>query len=235
MKRFLSPALCAVALSVPLNPAPSRAAVVISEILYNEVGSDTAGEWLEIFNNGGAAVDLTNWKIGDEEASGGTGATEAMFAFPAGTVIAPGEVMVIAVDADRFLTVYGFLPDFELFGSAANNLLVPDLTVYGAWDPDGGLINMSNSNDQALLLNPSDAAADAASWGNTFAFNPALSGGTPDGQSYYRLDPYSDTDTAADWALTPGGGSTPGIIPEPATALTAAGAAATLLLRRRRH
>lgn len=216
----------------------SPAAIVITEVLYNETGSDVNGEWIEIFNTGAAPVDLSNWKIGDEEASGGTGTTEAMLRFPAGSAIAGGDVQVVAVNADRFFAIYGFLPDYELAGGTTNNAAVPDLTVYSAWDPDGTLINMSNSNDQALILDAADVIVDAVSWGNTFAFNPGLDPDAElDGQSYYRVLPATDTDTAADWAVTPGGAnaSTPGVVPVPEpSCLLMAGAAALTLLRRRR-
>jgi hypothetical protein len=205
--------------------APSHAALLISEVCFNEVGSDTTGEWIEIFNNGSSAVDLTNYKIGDEETNGGTSTTEAMFQFPSGASIGPGAVQIVAVSATRFNTVYGFLPTYE---SSSTDAGVPDLTIYSAWDPDGGQISMSNSNDQAVLLDPLDAIADATSWGNTFAFNPAVDiTGNLDGQSIERIDPYSDTNTAADWHLGPTTSpaatrSTPGTVPavpEPATLL----------------
>lgn len=206
-------AVCAAA-ALPLN-----ASLVISEVVYNEVGSDTTGEWIEIFNNSGLTLDLSNYKIGDEEASGQTSATEALFQFPSGSSIAPWAVQIIAVSATRFNTVYGFNPTYELNGS---DITVPDLTIYSSWDPDGGIVNMSNSNDQAVLVDGSDLIVDAVSWGNTFAFNPGLNATVSDGQSYERTNPYTDTDSAVDWQLGPTSvtaalRSTPGVVPEPST------------------
>jgi Lamin Tail Domain/PEP-CTERM motif len=233
MKFLLIPAISAASLAAASR---SGAAVVITEVLYNEVGGDVNGEWIEIHNNGATAVDLSDWKIGDEETSGATSTTEAMFVFPAGSTIAAGEALVIAVDAGRFFTVYGFLPDFELAGSPTNNAAVPDLSVYAAWDPDGTFINMNNSNDQALVLDAADTIVDAVGWGNTSAFNPGLDPDAElDGQSYYRIDPAGDTDSAADWAVTPGGAgaATPGMaVPEPSTLLVAG--LAGFAIRRRR-
>lgn len=230
-------------LILPLLAVPAQAAVVISEVLFNEVGSDTSGEWIEIYNNGTVVVDLTGWKIGDEETSGAVSDTEGMFSFPSGASIAPGVVQIIAVNANRFSTVYGFLPTYEV-GTGANgdNAVVSNLAVYGTWDPDvnaTNTINMSNTNDQILLLRLDDAVVDAASWGNTFAFDPGL-GSALDGQSYARINPGTDTGTAADWAASFDTGtaatrSTPGVIPEPSAAimlLSACGIAG--LLRRRR-
>jgi hypothetical protein len=178
---------------------PSRASLLISEILFNEVGSTADGEWIEIFNDTPSAIDLSNYKIGDEETSGQTSATEAVFKFPAGASIAPGEVQVISGAATRFFTVYGFLPTYE---TTSTDATVPDMLAYPAWDPDGGILNMSNSNDQAVLIDPTDTIVDSASWGNTFSFNPAVDiTGNIDGQSIYRPDPYTDTNTASDWQL----------------------------------
>jgi hypothetical protein len=198
---------------------PSRGALLISEILFNEVGSTADGEWIEIFNNTGATIDLSNYKIGDEETNGGTSATEALFQFPAGASIAPGQVQVVSGGATRFFTVYGFNPTYE---TASTDPTVPDMAIYSAWDPDGGIMNMSNTNDQAVLVDPTDTIIDAASWGNTFAFNPAVDiTGNVDGQSIYRANPYSDTNTASDWQLYSSNAvpaaqrSTPGTVPAP--------------------
>jgi hypothetical protein len=207
---------------------------VISEVLYNEIGSNTAGEWIEIYNSGASVLSLDGYKIGDEETMGGTGAGEAMFAFPVGLSIGPGEVQIIAVDSSVFLANYGFKPTYELSGFGTD-IDIPDLVVYSLWDPDGGVINMSNSNDQVVLLGPDNSIVDAVSWGGTFAFNPGLNGDAEaDGQSYYRINPSVDTDTASDWAL--GSPSTPGVVvvPEPATVGLVALGGALLALRRKR-
>lgn len=229
-------------LSLPLALAavsfvsPLRANLVISEVLYNEVGNNTAGEWIEIYNNGDSALSLDGYKIGDEETKGGTGAGEAMFAFPLGLSIGPGEVQIIAVDSSVFLANYGFKPTYELAGSGTD-ATVPDLTVYSLWDGDGTVINMSNSNDQAVLLGPDDSILDAVSWGGTFAFSPGLNADAEgDGQSYYRINPNVDTDTASDWAL--GALSSPGVVavtpvPEPMTLSLVLVGGACLALRRR--
>ncbi|MCC6492572.1 MAG: lamin tail domain-containing protein [Pirellulales bacterium] len=222
-----------------LPAAPARAALVISEVLANEVGSAGTGEWIEIFNTGPAAIDLTNYKIGDEESNTGTGAGEAMHLFPSGASIAPGAVQVVAVSADRFFEVYGFLPAYEINPTDA---AVPDLSPYAAWDADGGVMNMSNTNDQALILDPADNIVDRVSWGNTFAFNPAidLTIATQDGQSFERKNVYVDADAAADWqfgpaAATAAGRSTPGVarVPEPTSIMLAAAVAGLCSLSRR--
>lgn len=220
-----------------LAAKPASAALVISEVLFNEIGSDTDGEWYEIYNSGPAAIDLSNYKIGDEEASGATSTTEGMYQFPAGASIAPGDVQVVAVNANQFLAHYGFLPTYEnAFDDGANvggdNATVPNLVLHSAWDPDGTRINGANANDQLLLLDGSDAIVDAVSWGNAFAFDPGL-GTAADGQSYERINANVDTDSANDWRL--GSPSSPGTvsIPEPAAGALAALAMIAFAARRR--
>ncbi len=39
------------------------AAIQISEIMYDPVGKEPDGEWLELYNNESSAIDLTGWKI----------------------------------------------------------------------------------------------------------------------------------------------------------------------------
>jgi hypothetical protein len=229
---------CTAALIV-VGFSESQGALVISEVLFNEVSSDTAGEWIEIYNSGPAAIDLTNYKIGDEETSGGAGTGETVVQFPSSASIGPGVVQIVAVSAARFQTVYGFAPTYELQGT---NLSVGQMLAYSTWDPDGGLINMSNTNDQALLLNGSDAVVDAVNWGNTSFLNPGLAQPVEDGRSYERSNPLVDTDTANDWQLGPSNAtaalrSTPGVVPvpEPAAAvMLALGIAAYGIARNRR-
>ena len=200
----------------------AQGAVVITEVCFNEVSTDTTGEWVEIYNSGPAAVDISNYKIGDEETSGGDSEAGGMWQFPAGTSIASGDVLVIAVSGARFQTVYGFSADFELTGTDVN---AADMQAYLTWVNPAENINMNNTNDQAVLLDGSDAIADAVSWGNTFAFSPAVDiTGNIDGQSIQRKNATIDTNTAADWELGPATSpaatrSTPGVVavPEPAS------------------
>jgi hypothetical protein len=216
---------------------PCRAGLLLSEIVFNEVSTDVTGEWIEIFNTGPTTVDLTNYKIGDEETLGGTTATESMHRFPAGASIAPGELQIVAVSATRFFTVYGVLPTYE---ASSTDAAVPDMLPYATWDPDGGVINMSNTTDHAYLLGPADEIVDRASWGNNNAFNPGLAVPVLDGQSYERVNSYFDTDTADDWQVVAGATaaerSTPftANVPEPTSFMIAIGVALAFGLRRHR-
>jgi hypothetical protein len=203
--------------------------LILSEVLADEVGSTLDGEWFEIYNPTNVAIDLSNYKIGDEETKLGTGVTEGMFQFPAGASIAPGQIQTVASYASRFIAVYGFTPTYEVGNFAqlpadpawTDNTSVPNMSVYAAWDPDGAKLNMSNTNDQALILDGADNVVDQASWNDsTFYFNPSLPQQVS-GQSWERLNLDVDTNTAADWRLAPNAPagatwtskSTPGALP----------------------
>ncbi|MBT3222167.1 MAG: lamin tail domain-containing protein, partial [Proteobacteria bacterium] len=69
----------------------ASADVVINEFLPDPDSTDTDKEWIEIYNNGGAQVDITGWKI---RAATSTFATK--YTFPATTTIDPGEYIVVA-------------------------------------------------------------------------------------------------------------------------------------------
>ncbi len=65
----------------------SAAKVILNEILANEPGSDTAGEFVELVNVGGASVDLSGWKLWDS--------TAARHTFASGTALAAGKAVVV--------------------------------------------------------------------------------------------------------------------------------------------
>jgi hypothetical protein len=53
--------ICAAA--VAASASVGRAAVVINEVDYDIAGNDTTGEFVELFNNGSSAVDLTGFSL----------------------------------------------------------------------------------------------------------------------------------------------------------------------------
>jgi endonuclease/exonuclease/phosphatase family metal-dependent hydrolase len=65
--------------------------VILNEILANEPGSSTAGEFVEIVNIGTAAADLSGWTLSD--------ATSTRHTFASGTTLAAGQVIVVFAGA----------------------------------------------------------------------------------------------------------------------------------------
>ncbi len=176
-------------LSSPIGA--SSPTILVSEVLYDVLGTEPDGEWIEIYNAGASTIDLSNYKVGDEETPG---QGEGMLQFPSGTSINPGQVMVIANKATAFRSVWGFNPDYEM---VASDEAVPDMIPYTAWA--SGEVQLANSGDEVLILDGGDAIVDAMSYGDKVTFfNPPC----PDvvaGHSLERSPANVDTDTAADW------------------------------------
>lgn len=79
----------ALALTVPRS-AEAVAQVVINEVLYDAPGTDTGQEWLELYNAGESAVDLSGWRV----ERGGTSFALAA-ELPDGTLLTPGDFLLI--------------------------------------------------------------------------------------------------------------------------------------------
>lgn len=181
-----------------LTPGPSSTAtpsgpvvLLVSEVLYDPTGAEPDQEWLELFNAGAYAINLADYKIGDEETPGGG---EGMYRFPPQAALAPGQVLLIANKASAFFAVYGFWPDYELRESDGD---VPNLLKYSSWA--SGSIELVNSGDEVLILDAADRVVEALSWGNsTFAFDPSVRT-VAAGHSLERRPATQDTDTAMDW------------------------------------
>jgi hypothetical protein len=173
------------------EPLPLEGSLLISEVLVNPKDNDPLGQWFELINAGSSSLDLSQFKVGDEETQGGT---EGMYSFPPGTVLPAGGVLVAAYKAETFLIVNKFLPDFEWFDSRPD---VPDLIPYLPWST--GFTNLSNLGDELLILDGDGKLVDALSWGSsTWAFNPSVPSPT-EGFSLERCPSTRDADLASDW------------------------------------
>jgi len=172
-------------------PAASQPTLLISEVLYDSIGTEPDEEWIEIYNVGASTIDLSNYKVGDEEERGGH---EGMLQFPAGTSIAPGQVIVIANKATAFFSVWGFDPNYEMVDS---DEAVPDMIPYTDWA--NGQVWLSNGGDEVLILDGNDAIVDAMSYGDKTTFFDPPCPDVAEGHSLERSPANVDTDTAEDW------------------------------------
>ena len=155
-KAFLS-ILCSLGLL-----AAAQAQVVINEIMYNppESGTDSL-EYIELYNVGSTAVDVSGWSIG--------GIT---FSFPAATSIPGKGYAVVAVNANAFKNAFGFLP-FQFTSGGLNNSGEP-ITLTDAsgtevdkvdyknalpWPPEG------NGNGNSIVLcDPTSDNSQPINW-----------------------------------------------------------------------
>jgi hypothetical protein len=90
----------------------------VTELMYDPPDTQD-GEFLELWNNSGAEVDVSGWKIEGLEGDAGGGAVEE-FVFPPGSVIALDEVFVVAKSPLLFRARYG--DGVRVFGPYRGNL-----------------------------------------------------------------------------------------------------------------
>ncbi|HSP80259.1 MAG TPA: lamin tail domain-containing protein, partial [Myxococcaceae bacterium] len=72
-------------------PPSGPAKVILNEILANEPGSSTTGEFVELVNVGGQSIDISGWVLQD--------ASSTRHTFAQGTVLAPGKAIVVFASA----------------------------------------------------------------------------------------------------------------------------------------
>ena len=125
------------------------AQVVIKEVLYDPVDSETTGEAVLLYNEGSSSVDVSDWVLATESSS--TDAT-----LPQGMSISPGGYLLIA-DSGFSLNKY--------------NSSWPDADYEEA-------ISLSNS-DAGVALKNGDVIVDAVGWGNPLNIEEGLYEGTP--------------------------------------------------------
>jgi hypothetical protein len=146
--------------------------VVFNEIHYNPGGALEDAEWIEIHNQNGINVDITNWRI--------SGGVEYTFSAPPGeSVVIPGKGFLVIAKNPAVSGVSEALGPWtgslnnagETIRLRDNNDRIMDEVTYGdkgAWPiaPDG--------SGATLAKRSSDGGPDAADW----TFSPAV-GGTP--------------------------------------------------------
>lgn len=171
----------------PLGPGE----LLVTEVYYNAPGIDSEQEWIELANLGNQTIDISDYKIGDEESIWGG---EGMFRFPEGSIIAPGQVVVVAQIAVGFRAMYGRDPDFEIVDSIPQ---VPDMVRYSLWS--SGEVALANDGDEVLILDGKNQIIDSINYGDKLTyFSPSI-GDVYSGQSIERIPASCDSETAADW------------------------------------
>ena len=146
--------------------------VVFNEVMYNPVGADESLEWIELRNQQGVDMDISNWSL----------ANGVDYTFPEGTVV-PGSGQVVVAADPAALTAAGFADALgpysgrlsnngELVELRNNNDRLVDSLDYNdnnPWPvaPDGSGVTLSK-------LNQDGASADPHAWTNSRQI-----GGTP--------------------------------------------------------
>jgi hypothetical protein len=150
-------------LAASLLAAPAEGQVLITEVQVNPNGDDAA-EWVELHNTGTGVVTIGGWTLNDY---GPTPPRE--FSFPMGTVLGPGQVVLVARQATQYQTMaalevppYAVLvPDYEL-ADGADDLGVTNLVV--SLSGAGGFA-LGNAGDGLQLRNDAGLVISTAEWG----------------------------------------------------------------------
>lgn len=85
--------------------------VVINEIMYDPPSDERSGEFIELYNRGSVAVDLSGWRL----------AEGVSFTIPPDTVLGPDGYLVIAADLAYMRSAYGAVPLLGNFEGQLNN------------------------------------------------------------------------------------------------------------------
>ncbi len=163
---LLASTLAAIALIVGLeglpvyaDPDPAAPELLLTEIVV----TPTEGEFIEIYNPGDTAVDLSDVYLTDATASGafyynivnGGDAGGSTFSdfharFPDGATIAPKEHQTIALNgSNNFFATYGITPTYELYEEVAPDT-IPDMReVFTSSIHTGS--GLSNSGEVVIL------------------------------------------------------------------------------------
>lgn len=152
-----------------LNFTTATAVVVNNTLLITEVNSNAAGgDFIELYNYGLAAIDLTGWKWDDDSASF-TDAANATFpsvSIPAGQRL----VVVNTTDAAAFRTAWGLAGTVPVVATGGPGLGGGDVVVL--FDTTGKVITWFNYKGGAAVIAASDGTVitpSAASAGVTAA------------------------------------------------------------------
>jgi hypothetical protein len=176
--------------------------LTFSEINYNSDSAHNAGNWVEIKNYGNATADLSGWVFKDSK-------DYDSFIFPAGTLLAAGQYLVICDDTAKFKLMHPGKPFIKgQFGFSLSNsgetirLFKPDNDLYISckYNNSSPWPILADGKGATLeLLSPTGDLNDPANW-----FSGCL-GGSPDGP--YIACPCSSVNLGPDKVLCSSGGS----------------------------
>lgn len=164
--------------ATPQGGGGTPGAVILSEVFYDPSGSDDGLEWVELFNSGGTAVDLSTYSLGN----GGTDYTYSK-AQLSGTIL-PGQTFVVGGPTSSSLNAFpafdlvvNFNPDFQNSGTTADGVAL--------FDVPAAQVNASTVPIDAVVYGGSNTSGLIDETG--FA-NPPEVGDAPDGSSIERTD-----------------------------------------------
>ncbi|RLE37597.1 hypothetical protein DRJ12_02635, partial [Candidatus Acetothermia bacterium] len=159
------------------------AQVVINEVVYDPVGDEASGEWVELYNAGGSSVDLSGWQLTDQDGH--------TYDFPSGSSISAGGYLVVHTGA----------------GTDTSTDLYAGFTA-GIWNNDGDEVLLEDNSDAGIdYIQYSGGSGDLPPSGLTWSGDIS---GTSEGNSLALIPDGNDQDNATNWIPRSGTDITPG-------------------------
>ncbi|MCF7669289.1 MAG: lamin tail domain-containing protein [Verrucomicrobia bacterium] len=157
--------------------------VVISELMYHPISDDVDDEYIELFNRGSNAVDMSGWRFTDG----------IDFTFPEDAIIPAGGYVVAAENAGRLVKRYSQLNESNTFGNYGGRLSNSGERVALCRPETMTLINPDSvvSTITAYVLVDEVEYVDGGAWGKW------SDGG---GSRLELIDTRVDNSVAANWA-----------------------------------
>ena len=155
------------------NAGPRAGSVIINEIMFNPISSDSDDEYIELHNTAATNVDIGHWRFTEGVA----------FTFPPGTVLPADGYLVVARDAARLIAKYPRLDATNTLG-----------------DFDGRL---SDRGERIVLARPDDMDLPGQDFVvvDTVAYNDGWGRWADgDGSSLELIDSHGDNRRAMNWA-----------------------------------
>ena len=158
--------------TTPINPTDVQRFLRLSEVHYNPSGPAETTEFVEVTNtSSNLTLDLTGVKL--------TGGPEIDFAIPDGTMLGPGQVLVIASDREDLLANYLLLSDDQVIGNYVGNL--------------------SNGGERIKIDDVNGSTIDEFTYDDVAPWPTEADG---DGRSLARVSTAMDADVASNWTAS---------------------------------
>ena len=158
--------------------------IVLNEIMHSPVSGDSADEFVELFNRGSNAVNLSKWIM-----RGGISYT-----FPSNAVIAANGYVVVANSAARLMSNYPGLNAANTFGDYGGKLGGSERVTLTM--PDDAV---STNQSGGLVTNKIQIVVDEVSYASGGRWGPYADDG---GSSLELIDPRNDHRLAPNWAAS---------------------------------
>ncbi|MCX6902644.1 MAG: lamin tail domain-containing protein [Verrucomicrobia bacterium] len=166
------------------NSPPLIRDIVINEIMFNPISGNTDDQYVELYNRGTNAINVSNWQFTDG----------ISFSFPANTVIPVQGYLVVAKNAARLIPRYPQLSPTNTVGDFSGTLA-----------KNGERLALSMPSEYVVSTNSHGVIATNINWvvvnevwyPTTGRWTKWADGG---GSSLELIDPNSDNRLAANWA-----------------------------------